>query len=165
MAEDISDATPVLDSLLSVFQSGIDSALSVAKAAIQRSFTSSSAQIPYALDAVDTYLADHPIEYYLDSPEYREFVSKLLEGVQSEVSKRIGESSVAFNTAVSNAQTDYNSSLTGVYNAFNTSLAKYNFTVPQTVLLDCEYIERVMSVIFDAKKWRPIAGPQSSWFC
>ena len=44
-------------------------------------------------------------------------------------------------------------------------IARYNFAVPETVLLDCQYIEEVMSKVFDAKEWRRIGGPESKWFC
>ena len=48
---------------------------------------------------------------------------------------------------------------------YSAGIAKYNFSVPQAVLLDCQYIEEAMSNLFETKAWRRIAGPQSSWFC
>lgn len=42
-------------------------------------------------------------------------------------------------------------------------IAKYDFTVPETILLDSEYVEEVMSTVFDAKRWQSIAGPESKW--
>jgi hypothetical protein len=36
--------------------------------------------------------------------------------------------------------------------------------VPQGVVLDCPYIEEVMSQVVNAKEWRRIRGPQSGWF-
>lgn len=43
-------------------------------------------------------------------------------------------------------------------------IAKYDFAVPAEIRLDSEYVERVMCAVFDAKRWRLIAGPQSPWF-
>jgi hypothetical protein len=48
---------------------------------------------------------------------------------------------------------------------FYTGIAKYTFTVPQTVLLDCQYIEEMMSNVLDAASWRRIVGPESGWLC
>ena len=39
-----------------------------------------------------------------------------------------------------------------------------DFAIPETILLDSQYVEQVMCVVFDAKGWRCIAGPQSKWF-
>jgi hypothetical protein len=44
-----------------------------------------------------------------------------------------------------------------------TGIGKYNFVVPQAVILDRRYVEEAMSTVFDAKSWRHIAGPQSKW--
>lgn len=43
-------------------------------------------------------------------------------------------------------------------------IAKYNFIVPQAILLDCQYIEEAMSKLFETKAWRRIRGPESKWF-
>jgi hypothetical protein len=43
-------------------------------------------------------------------------------------------------------------------------IAKYDFSVPESILLDCEYIEDIMSKQFAAEQWRRICGPQSRWF-
>ena len=43
-------------------------------------------------------------------------------------------------------------------------IGKYNFIVPQTLILDCQTIEESMSNVFAAPAWRRIAGPQSDWF-
>ena len=48
---------------------------------------------------------------------------------------------------------------------YSSGIGKYNFMVPQAVLLDSQYIEDAMSKLFETKAWRRIAGPQSSWFC
>ena len=48
---------------------------------------------------------------------------------------------------------------------FSQGVAKYNFDVPHTVLLDCQFIEEVMSSVFDAKSWRRACGPESKWLC
>jgi hypothetical protein len=48
---------------------------------------------------------------------------------------------------------------------FGGEIANYDFAVPKTILLGCEYIEEVMSRVFDAKEWRRISGPQSKWLC
>ena len=48
---------------------------------------------------------------------------------------------------------------------YSGGIAKYDFAVPQAALLDCRYIEEVLSRVFDARQWRHITGPQSGWLC
>jgi hypothetical protein len=48
---------------------------------------------------------------------------------------------------------------------YSGGIAKYDFSVPRTDLLDCQFIEEAMSKIFDAQQWHRIAGPESRWFC
>jgi hypothetical protein len=43
-------------------------------------------------------------------------------------------------------------------------IAKYEFAVPQSVLLDSQYIEEVMSKVLHANQWLHIRGPDSKWF-
>ena len=44
-------------------------------------------------------------------------------------------------------------------------IARFDFAVPEGILLDCEYIEETMCRQFAAKQWRRIRGPQSKWLC
>jgi hypothetical protein len=46
---------------------------------------------------------------------------------------------------------------------YSGGIAKYDFAVPHGVLLDCLYVEEVMSKVFDAKQWGRIGGPHSGW--
>ena len=48
---------------------------------------------------------------------------------------------------------------------YSAGIAKYEFAVPQNILLDCQYIEEAMSKLFETKAWRRIRGPESNWFC
>jgi hypothetical protein len=48
---------------------------------------------------------------------------------------------------------------------YGAAIAKYRFAAPEAVLLDCPYIEGMMSEVFAAKQWRRIVGPKSWWFC
>ena len=48
---------------------------------------------------------------------------------------------------------------------YSGGIAKYDFAVPKVVLLDCQFIEEVMSSLFEAEQWQCICGPESKWLC